>query len=284
MMAVPSIGGRKRELTTLFSREGIPNPHGNAEILLCAALGYSRAALLLHASDSMPREAEERLAPLLKKRMRRIPLEYVLGEAFFYGRSFTVGPGCLIPRPETELLVEEALSYLPKEGRVVDWGTGSGCIAATLALERPSAEILGVDASPLALCWAWKNLRLHGLLGRVFLWHVETPRRLPWKEGVNLIVSNPPYIPRKMLPGLMEEVRREPEIALSGGEDGLEAYRLLLPWAEEVLVPKGILAVEIGDASQVSPLFEMNTGNLVPLGVRKDYNGLERILLWEKSA
>ncbi len=283
-MPVPSIGGRKREVTALFSREGMANSQGNAEILLCAALGYSRAALLLHASDPMPREAEERLAPLLEKRMCRIPLEYVLGEAFFYGRSFSVGPGCLIPRPETELLVEAVLPRLPKKGRAVDWGTGSGCIAATLALERPCAEVLGVDASPPALCWAWKNLRLHGLLGRLFLWHLQTPRRLPWKEGVDLVISNPPYIPRKMLSGLMEEVRWEPEIALSGGEDGLEAYRLLLPWAEEVLVPKGILAVEIGDASQVASLFEMNTGNLVPLGVRKDYNGLERILLWEKSA
>jgi len=279
-----SIGERKKQVRHLLASRGIENPGGTAEILLSAALGYSRAALLLHAGDLMPGEGEKRLAPLLEKRLERIPLEYVLGEAHFYGRPFSVGPGCLIPRPETELLVEEALAYLPERGRIIDWGTGSGCIAATLALERPCASVLGVDASPLALEWAWKNLRFHGLLGQVFLWHRKDPRDIPWKNGVDLVISNPPYIPTKKLPHLMKEVRFEPSPALDGGYDGLEAYRILIPWAEEVLTPGGILAVEIGDTSQVAPLRFMGEKNLVSLKVRKDYNGLERILLWRKSA
>ncbi len=282
-MSPLSMGERKRELIALFRREGIENPEGNAEILLCAALEYSGAALLLHAPEPMPREAEERLALLLEQRLRRIPLEYVLGEAFFYGRSFSVGPGCLIPRPETELLVEEALAYLPEHGKIIDWGTGSGCIAASLALESPSAVCLGADASPRALRWAWKNLRKHGLLSRVLLWHGKDPRSIPWKERVDLVISNPPYIPTKMLSGLMPEVRQEPSLALDGGKDGLEPYRILLPWAKEILSAEGVLAVEIGDSSQISPLLCMGGKDLVPLKVRKDYNGLDRIILWKKS-
>ena len=147
-MSLATVGERKREIAELLRRKGIANPQNNAEILLCAALGYSRAALLLHAPDSMPPEGEARLNPLLEQRLQRIPLEYILQEAFFYGRSFSVGPGCLIPRPETELLVEEVLAYLPERGKIVDWGTGSGCIAATLALELPGISCLGVDVSP----------------------------------------------------------------------------------------------------------------------------------------
>ncbi len=282
-MSPSSIGERKREITDLLCRKGIENPQGNAEILLCAALGYSRAALLLHAPDAMPPEGEKRLKPLVEERLRRVPLEYILQEAVFYGRPFSVGSGCLIPRPETELLVEEALAYLPERGRIVDWGTGSGCIAATLVLERPAAVCLAVDASPCALRWAWKNLRKHNLLQRAFLWHGDHPQDIPWKENLDLVVSNPPYIPRDMLSGLMPEVQREPFIALDGGASGLEAYKLLFPWAKRALAPGGILAVEIGDSSQVSPLLSLGGHDMVPLKVRKDYNGLDRIVLWRKS-
>jgi release factor glutamine methyltransferase len=282
-MSLSTVGERKREITELLRRKGIANPQNNAEILLCAALGYSRAALLLRAPDSMPPEGEERLNPLLEQRLQRIPLEYIFREAFFYGRSFSVGPGCLIPRPETELLVEETLAYLPERGKIVDWGTGSGCIAATLALEHPGITCLGVEASPQALRWAWRNLQKHDLLQRVFLWHGRDPESIPWKENLDLVVSNPPYIPRGMLSSLMREVQQEPSLALDGGESGLEAYELLFPWVTRALSPGGVLAVEIGDPSQVSPLLSLGNRDLVPLKVRKDYNGLDRVILWRKS-
>ncbi len=268
----------------LLASGGIENPSRNGELLLGALLDFSQSELLLHGEAPFPREKEERLRIMVQQRLEHTPLAYILGEAFFYGRPFKVGPGCLIPRPETELLVEEVLPYIPREGRVVDWGTGSGCIVETLALERPDASYMGVEVSPSALEWARRNLSFHGLEGKVTLCQEGSPQNIPWQDSLHVVVSNPPYIPRKDLGGLMEEVGQEPVEALDGGADGLDLYRLLLPWAEEVLVPLGILAVEIGDASQVEPLLFLGGEKLVPLNIKKDYNGLDRIMVWQKKS
>lgn len=217
--------------------------------LICHALGISTAELLAHPERAEARPAQE----LLRRREAGEPLQYIMGEATFYGRDFRVGPGVLIPRLDTEVLIEAALSLLPDERRpftFLDWGTGSGCVAATLLLERPGAFALGADRSPAALECARGNLERYHLEGRARLLATQTPEDID-ARGLDLVVSNPPYIPSGEIAGLQREVRDyEPRLALDGGPDGLDAYRALLRRAPKWLRPGGLLLLEAGDESQ----------------------------------
>ncbi|WP_026962841.1 peptide chain release factor N(5)-glutamine methyltransferase [Alicyclobacillus herbarius] len=200
-----------------------------AEQLLLAATGWTRTQMLIRLAHPLAPSYEARLREWVAERGKGRPLQHILGQADFYGRSFSVGPECLIPRPETEVLVEQAIRWLHEhpDGRALDIGTGSGAIAVTLALECPIAEVHGLDVSPAALAWARDNARR---LGATVYWHLgDAAAFLPLQAGQwNLIVSNPPYIPTREVAKLDAEVRDyEPHLALDGGEDGLDFYRLL---------------------------------------------------------
>ncbi len=192
------------------------------------------------------KEVLQRADMLLDRLQEGEPFQYVLGEQDFYGLSFLVDPRVLIPRPETEVLVEKALSLAPPQGRILDLCCGSGCIAVALAHHLPQSEIWAVDLSSDALALAAENARRHGAdirfgVGDLFA-------ALPPEAGrFDLIVSNPPYIPREEIGKLDPEIAYEPTMALDGGEDGLDFYRRILPDAPDHLLPGGGLLLEAGD-------------------------------------
>ena len=222
----------------------------DAELLLRHVMGWDRAALL--ASDTVPLSAdqEKRFFALISERKARRPLQHLTQTQAFWGRDFLVTRDVLIPRPETELLVEVALELMAglHAPVVVDVGTGSGCIALTIAAERPDAEVHGVDISNAALQVAETNARRLHLEGRV---HFHQGDLLAPGESlaghVHLVVSNPPYVHPSEIPGLAPEVRdHEPRLALVPTPDSRELYRRLAASARRLLRPDGALVVEMG--------------------------------------
>ena len=248
-----------------------------------AALGWSTADWLTRQHTAAPAAFAAAFDALVSRRAGHEPLAYILGEREFYGRAFRVTPDVLIPRPETELLVESALEVLaarPPGSRpplVVDVGTGSGCIAATIALEAPDVRVVGTDVSAAALAVARGNVDRLG--ARVEL----RPGSLlaGTTEAVDVLVSNPPYVSEAERPTLPLEVSRyEPGPALFGGLDGLDVIRTLVPAAARALAPGGALLLEIGagQASAVTRLVAATPG-LTLDRVRLDLQGIPRVVI-----
>ena len=204
----------------------VEQPRREAALLLGEVLRLSEAQLYARADDDVPEPAAVSYGQLIRRRADRIPIAYLLGRREFHGRTFAVDPRVLIPRPETEHLVEAALNCIDDGDRVLDVGTGSGCIAVTLALERPESRVVATDLSPGALAVAAANCRSHGVAGRVRLVRADLLSAL--RPGAfDVVVSNPPYINVGEWPSLMPEVRdHEPPEALFAG-DGLDFYRRL---------------------------------------------------------
>jgi len=201
-----------------------------AELLYGEATGLDRAHVIAAGRDTPPTEALTTFEQLLARRLAHEPLAYILGRREFYGLTFDVGPGCLIPRPETETLVEaapEAIRDHPQSRRLVrvaDIGTGSGAVAIAVARHAPSAKMFAIDASTAALPWAGKNLRKLGPLERVVL--LTGDLLDPIDEPLDIILANLPYVPTDEFNALPPEIRaHEPEVAVDGGDDGLELYR-----------------------------------------------------------
>ncbi len=222
----------------------------DAELLLLDAAGISRVALLAYPERELSAEERARYEEAIRRRMVHEPIQYITGRQEFYGLALGVSPDVLIPRPETEHLVEEVLGRMPhgEPVRIVDVGTGSGAIAIALAVHLPRAEITAVDLSPGALAVAGANAREHGVGGRIrFLLSDLLEAVLGDGGGFDAVVSNPPYIPEPERARLHPEVRDyEPATALFAGLDGLDLYRRLIPQALAALRPGGLLALEIG--------------------------------------
>lgn len=216
-----------------------PLPAAEALILLCWALGRDRAEVYLHPDVRLAAAEVSRLDAAVRRRASGWPLQYVTGEAWFWSHKLRVGPGVLVPRPETETLVEAALERLDRAGRVADIGTGSGAIALALASARPDVEVTAVERSKRALRYARQNLG-----PGVRLLEGDLLRPLPRPQDV--IVANPPYVSEAEYGQLAADVRREPRAALLGGSDGLCVLRRLASDARRHLRPGGWLLVEIG--------------------------------------
>jgi release factor glutamine methyltransferase len=256
----------------------------DAELLARHALGWDRATLLSRRHESADPEFETIYAAQLERRARREPVAYILGEQEFWGLPFTVTRAVLIPRPETELIVEEALAAFADgrpPGLVIDVCTGSGCLAVTLAREFGGADLIGTDISEAALAVARANAQRHGVGGRIAF------RAADLLEGVSaradLIVSNPPYVATRDGATLAPEVRdHEPHTALFAGIDGLEIYRRLLPAAGARLLPEGRLILEVGfdQSQQVTDLGE--AAGLRLEHTRQDLQGITRTLVFGK--
>lgn len=211
------------------------------------ALGITHSALLSRNNFS-PEEAA-RIEAVISRRELGEPLQYILGQEEFYGREFYVGSGALIPRHDTETLIEAVKScFAPEDAfAFVDWGTGTGCIALTLLLEFPNAFAYMLDTSTEALAYARQNISRYGLETRTAL------NRLP--TSCRLIISNPPYIPSGEIAGLMRSVRDyEPRIALDGGEDGMKFYGEIFALATKILQQDGYIILETGNMNQVQAL------------------------------
>ena len=266
---------------------GVENNIQEADMFLCCLLNISRASILGYPEKILTAGESAVLLKALGRRASGEPLQYVVGEVHFWGLTFEVGEGVLIPRPETELLVEMALTSLPPSSPslFLDWGAGCGCAAAALLLERPLAWAVLAEKNPLSLRWAWKNLKRHGLLGRTLLWHSREPGDIPVeKNSLALVVSNPPYIPTGEIPDLMREVRdHEPHLALDGGPDGLDCYRALFRFAPLWLKAGGFLTVEIGGASQAERLRLLAPPPLRLMKEVPDYAGIPRCMAWRAS-
>lgn len=273
----------RRETVARLGLAGISRPGLEADLLLADVLRISRVSLYSEPGRDIPDAELVDFLSRVRRREAHEPLEYILGKAEFYGLPLSVGPGCLIPRPETELLVDIALREGGEAGGTfLDWGTGSGCIALSLLHERPFWTGLAVEASPLALTWAWRNLKRYGLLERCLLIHADSPEMLAVSTGsLDLMVSNPPYIPSRELPGLMPEVRDyEPRLALDGGEAGLDPYYPLLGAASRWLRPGGCLLVEIGDSVQAEVLSGTSFPGMTFTETFPDLEGRPRVLMW----
>jgi release factor glutamine methyltransferase len=273
-----TVATARKALTGGLRDAGIDGAAGEADAILTRVLGCARAFLLAHPEREMTEAERRAVEEILRRRAAGEPLQYILKEACFWGRDFEVGPGVLIPRPETELLTELALEF--DFSRFLDWGTGSGCIAATLLLERPGTRGTLAEKSPAALATAWKNLARHGLLGRALLWHSRAPEDIPCPERFGLVAGNPPYIPARELETLPREVRREPRDALDGGADGLDCFRLLFDRAPLWLKRGGALVLEIGGAEQAEVLKKMSPPCLELVEERPDYAGIPRCMAW----
>ena len=234
---------------------GIAQARWDAELLVAHGLKESRLMLYAHPERGVDEESEAALLSLVGRRASREPLQHLIGLQEFWGLAFNVGRDVFIPRPETELLIEAALAsqeiWLKQASPIVaDIGTGSGCLAVALAKELPQAQIYATDLSSEALVTAEENAKAHGVSRRIrFLAGdlYEPLKRQGLAGQIDLIVSNPPYIPRASLAQLQPEVRDyEPRMALDGGLDGLSVYRRLLAEAPALLTPQGVMILELG--------------------------------------
>jgi release factor glutamine methyltransferase len=244
-----------------FTTAGIASARLDARLLLQAATGLDHAGLIAEPDFVLTEAMALSFDAHVARRVAREPVSKILGAREFYGRMFTVTGDVLDPRPDTETLVELALEYMPldRPSRVLDLGVGSGAILLTLLAERPLAFGVGIDVSPAALVVANGNGRALGLTDRVEYGHGY------WWEPVtgqfNVIVSNPPYIPATDIAGLEPDVRvHDPLLALDGGQDGLEPYRVIAARAWQHLAPGGIVAVEFGagQGPAVEDIFQSN--------------------------
>lgn len=219
----------------------------DAEFLAREVLGWDRARFLADRHEKATSRFLLQFEPLVARRVRREPVSYILGAREFWGLAFEVGPDVLIPRPETELIVEETLALSGRDSspHIIDVGTGSGCIAVALAREIPGARITATDLSAVALQVARRNAERHQVADRVTF--VETNFLDGVETGADIIVSNPPYVPSVSGLGLTPEVRDyEPPLAVFAGDDGLEAMRSVAAAAARTLAPGGYLVMEFG--------------------------------------
>jgi release factor glutamine methyltransferase len=257
----------------------VAEPRLNAEVLLAYAMHRERVYFFAHPEQELREVEWIHYGRYLDERIKGKPTQYITRRQEFYGRDFRVTPDVLIPRPETELLVEAVLERRPKLGTLIDVGTGSGCIAVTLALEGRGGRVFGVDLSAEALRVARHNAAVH--CARVDC--IEGDLLAAFGDGVaDVVVSNPPYVPLADLPGMQREVRGfEPHLALFAGVSGMAVYERLVPEARRVLKPGGLLALELGFglAEAVADLVRNWNG----VRVLPDLAGIPRVLVCENS-
>jgi release factor glutamine methyltransferase len=225
----------------------------DAAVLLMYLLAVDRATLIAHPERTLDREQQAAYQRLVERRLRFEPIQYITGEVDFYGLTLRVTPAVLIPRSETELLVEAVLNRLTDYAdiRIVDVGTGSGAIAVALAHALPGSFVTAVDLSPEALELAGENARLNRLDARIRFLESDLLASLPDEEPFDVIVSNPPYVASGDAATLHPQVRdHEPPLALFAGATGMDVYQRLIPQAFELLKPNGLLALEIGQGQQ----------------------------------
>lgn len=264
-----------RQGSRILEAAGDPVPRLTSEVLLCHTLGRERAWLYAHGTDEIPAAAVARFRRFVDERTRGKPTQYVTGRQEFFGREFLVTPDVLIPRPETEHVVEAALSFKDGVRCTVDVGCGSGAIAVTLALELPGVEVWGTDISLAALRVAAGNALRLGAAVRFAACDLLAAFA---PASVDLVVSNPPYVALRDQAGLQREVRDfEPHVALFAGETGLEIYERLVAEARRVLRPGGALVVELG-FRMADPVGTMLASGWRDVVVTPDLAGIPRVV------
>lgn len=272
-----------------FESKGVENPRLDAEVLLCAVLKCQRITLYVDFERPLSEEELAKYREYVQRRGNFEPLAYILGEKAFMRNSFKVTQATLVPRPETELLVESlvrAAKILKPDGdvKILDIGTGSGAIIVSLLDYLPQAKGVGVDISVDALIVAKENADKIGVSQRIGFVRSNIFSKLPLEKKFDIIVSNPPYIPAADIAGLDKDVQQEPRGALDGGKDGLDFYRRITAEAAAHLADEGLLAFEVG-ISQAEDVAKLCLANgFRETSVRKDYAGIERMVFAVKVA
>ncbi len=278
-----------RELLERASRElaaaGVPEPRREARLLLERIAGIPRTRQLTEPDAEVPPADAARFRQAVARRAAREPFAYIVGRREFYGLELVVGPAVLVPRPETELLVDLALARLaPRRARplrVLDIATGSGCILVALLVHLPRAFGVGTDLSLPALRVADANLRRHALRTRAGLVCTR------WAEAVtgplDLVVSNPPYVATAEMAGLPPEVRHEPRLALEAGPEGLAAYLAIVPHLRRLLAPDGLALLEIGAGRGGAVAGLARAHGLEVLEIRPDLAGVPRVVVLRRA-
>jgi release factor glutamine methyltransferase len=267
--------------TAYLDKKGIAQPRLSIEHLLADILGKKRIELYLAFDRSL---SERELEPLREKVRRRAegePLQHLLGHWDFFGRTFKTDRRALIPRPETELLVEMMLKEFDRRGdsanRLVDVGTGSGILAITFALEQPRLEVLAVDLADDALALAQENAELLGVADRIVFRRSDL---LEQTDGpFDWIVANLPYVPTPDLSALQREVEFDPALALDGGKDGLTIIKRLIESVPGKITSNGTIALEVGQGQAGRVRGFLAEQNFRDISIRKDYQGVERLLI-----
>ena len=274
-----------------FAGKGIENPRLDAELLLCEVLHCERITLYVHFDQPLQESELARYRDFIIRRGKQEPLAYILGHKEFYKYDFKVTPAVLVPRPETELLVEKvAQAPMPAAPRILDVGTGSGAILISLLAELPQAAGVGVDKSAAALAVAKANAAYvatqvkDATLPARFTWtESDVLTALPDTERFDVLISNPPYIPSGIIPTLARDVQREPHLALDGGQDGLSIYRRLLAEAPAYLQPDSLVALEIGEEQGGAVAALAAAAGFTVQVVLQDYANLDRMVLATKE-
>jgi release factor glutamine methyltransferase len=265
-----------------FAQKQVDAPRLTAELLLAHALGCERVRLYLDFDKPLGEPELTRYRELVRRRAEGEPTAYLTGVREFHGRPFAVDARVLIPRPETELVLEAALAALPEGGAALDLGTGSGALAVSLALARPGARVSAVDCSAQALAVARANAAALG--ARVELLEGDLFAPLPPGARFDLIVSNPPYLPSGELAGLQREVRREPALALDGGPDGLAVLRRIVAGAPRWLAPGGTLVLEMHESHLTALPALCLAAGFPAAEARRDLAGLPRLTVARMAA
>ncbi len=272
-----------KELELALEQIGVDNPDSEAELILNHLFGINRASIIFDAD----REYDSfKIKPILEKRSTKIPLQHILGKWYFMGREFYVSPDCLIPRPDTEILVERAIKELKMGGRVADLCTGSGCIGISMLVYRHDiSQMLLCDISAKALAIAKKNAISNLVSNKCTFLCADITKALP-NEKFDMIVSNPPYIPSADIDALSDEVKKEPMLALDGGADGLDIIRFLLSDGLGALNENGKMLIEFGydQGAKIDTLCAkiQSEGKIKAYEIIKDYGGNDRCVLLYK--
>jgi len=274
-----------QEGAEILGAGAVNEPRREAGLLLAHVLDRDRGFVIAHADDSLMEERYENFRRLISRRMRGEPLQYITGQREFFKLAFEVSPDVLIPRPETELIVEIALQLCRDDPApfIADVGTGSGCIAISVLHELPAAMAVAIDISTAALRVARRNAERHGVHQRLTLIESDCFAAVCTTKPFSMIVSNPPYVSDEDIEGVAREVRFEPRVALAGGADGLSVIRRLLNETRPFIRPKGYLVFEIGfgQSETIEKLIDRRIWKLVEIS--KDLQGIPRTFVLQRK-
>ncbi|MBQ8414597.1 MAG: peptide chain release factor N(5)-glutamine methyltransferase [Clostridia bacterium] len=260
------------EAIRILTEAGVPSPSHDAEELFCRFGGYSRSTLYMMSRIELD---SPKLIDAIERRAKREPLQYILGEAFFYRERYKVTPDCLIPRFDTEILVDYAVKHLPDGATFMDLCTGSGCIAVSVLNNTRDTRAIAVDIDGGALAVAEENAHSYGLSERIHLRRVDLMQEVV-DEQVFAVLSNPPYVSEAAYRELDGEIYHEPPHAFLGGDDGGDFYRRITPIYKEKIAPDGFIAYEIG-YDQAGLLRSIAEENGMKCEIIKDLSGNDRV-------
>ena len=264
----------------LLTAAGIEDPRRESRLLLAHALGVP--APELRGATTVDAAARARFDAMLRRRLAHEPFAYITGSQGFWTLDLAVSPDTLIPRADSETVIEALLSLRPDRDRalrLLDLGTGTGCLLLAALSEYPRAAGIGVDRSEPACRLAAANAARNGLSGRAAMLCADWWAAIRPGDRFDVVISNPPYIPARDIPGLMPEVaRHEPQLALDGGTDGLRCYRIILGTLREALAPEGVALLEVGQGQEAAVSAIAASCGLRPVGTRADLGGVVRVV------